>query len=871
MSLPASGPGVHAHAPDFGASLDVPIGLAFYPRLNDTAATVKTATWGQLVAALIKHVERENRDGRLWSPVVFKGDAPEARSNDNIGTVTAFVFDYDHLVPPWGLLDGLEFVAHSTHTHHANDPKCGRSDCPHWRVVVQVAEPIPKADFAAAWSRLVFHLAPDADQSCKDASRAYYLPSCRPGAPRDTRIGKGRAIDWQRLRPVREPSSEPVRLHSVGGVPVSGERPGDRFNREASWDEILGPTGARCVAVQPDGTGRWRRPGKLDGISATTDGGGSRVLYVFSSSWQPFEAGKSYSRFEAYAQLQHNGDRTAAARALADQYGMRASGPTLDFDDDPAEDHKAADSRPRVRRPLTEMGNAERLVDQHGERIRFCHPWGQWLTHNGKRWERDQLGSVRRWAKQTHRRIYAEAATIEDDQGRQETARWAKRSESSASVAATLKLAEAEEGIPILPDQMDADPYLFNVENGTVDLRTGRLRPHDRQDYLTKLARVFHDEGATCPTFLGFLERILPDPDVRAFVQRMAGYAMTGDVSEQCLFFAHGGGANGKSTLLTVLQAMMGDYARQAAPELLVSRGGDRHPTELADLFGARLVTSVEVDDGKRLAEALVKQMTGGDRMKARFMRADFFEWAPTHKLFLAANHRPEIRGTDYAIWRRIHLVPFAVTIPENERDPRLPSKLLAELPGILNWAIAGCLDWQRNGLGVPQAVRDATEEYRAEQDVLADFLADRCVIDGQAYETAAKLWGSWKDWREQSGEKEGTQKAFGLKLAERGFTKKRTESGRYWQGLRLRAADESVPNDAFGPDDASGRDFPDNSSPLSREGAMPENASGCVMRQDASSGGINHAACTCGSYEWHETQYGYARCDGCGEPMSVG
>ena len=302
------------------------------------------------------------------------------------------MFDYDHLEPPWRLLDGLSYVAHTTHTHHANDPKCSGPKCPHWRVAVQIAEPIRAADFMVAWQRLVFWLCPDADQSCKDASRAYYLPSCRPGAPRDTRVGEGRSIDWQDLRPIPEPSRVPLRLHSVGGIAVSGERPGDRFNREATWEDILAPTGARCVAMLSDGSQRWRRPGKQDGHSATTGGGGADVLYVFSSSWAPFDSHTSYTKLRAWTLLEHAGDERAAVRTLAERYGMRAeqtAQPTRARSEDV---HTEAPGKPAVRRPLTEMGNAERLVDQHGERIRYCHPWNQWLSHDGKRWERDLPG-----------------------------------------------------------------------------------------------------------------------------------------------------------------------------------------------------------------------------------------------------------------------------------------------------------------------------------------------------------------------------------------------------------------------------------------------------------------------------------------------
>lgn len=823
------------------------IPIALYSCLKDTAAQVRSVTWEDLAETLSEFDERESKDGTLWSPVTFKPKAPKARANVNIESVNAFCFDYDHREPPWSLLDGLEYRAHTTHTHHADDPKCGRKGCPHWRVVVRIAAPIAANDYPEAWQRLVFWLAPEADQSCKDESRGNYLPSCLPGAPRDTRSSKGAPIDWKTLRSVPEDPPEEPRSSKVKFGPATdgGERPGDRFNREASWEEILGPTGAQCVATLSDGSQRWRRPGKRDNHSATTDGGGKRVLYIFTDEWKPFAPKTSYTRFRAYSLLNHGGDDSAAAKELAERYSMNKRGTDFVFDEDcwiippgrngHASNAASANGTAEAREPAkltfqqTEMGMAELLVNQHGGILRYCHPWSAWLENDGRRWRRDLTAEARRRAKATVRSLYAMAAKIEDDKQRRAVLDLAKRFEKSAAVSAMLRLAEAEPGIPILPEQMDAGPLLFNVQNGTVDLRTGQLRPHNPLDYITKLAPVAHDATATCPTFLAFLERVLPDPEVRAFIRRAVGYSLTGETCEQCLFFLHGGGANGKSTLLTVIQAMMGDYARQAAPELLVSRGGDRHPTELADLFGARLVASVEVDEGKRLAETLVKQMTGGDKMKARFMRADFFEWTPTHKLFLAANHRPEIRGTDYAIWRRIHLVPFTVTIPPAERDGRLGAKLLAELPGILNWAIQGCLDWQRYGLGVPQAVKDATEEYRQEQDVLADFLAECCVIDPQAYAVAGVLHKAYTTWCEDGGVKPISSTAFGRRLTERGFRAEKPRIGgkqtRVWRGLGLATPTDNPPGTRSEPRYGSRRDFPGDSSEPVREDEMGKNA----------------------------------------------
>ncbi|MDP8952545.1 MAG: phage/plasmid primase, P4 family, partial [Actinomycetota bacterium] len=231
----------------------------------------------------------------------------------------------------------------------------------------------------------------------------------------------------------------------------------------------------------------------------------------------------------------------------------------------------------------------------------------------------------------------------------------------------------------------------------------------------------------------------------------------------------YGPGANGKSTLINVVLEMLGGYGKQAAPDLLMAKHG-AHPTELADLFGARLVAAQETEDGRRLAEGLVKQLTGGDRIKARYMRQDFWEFDPTHKVWLATNHKPEIRGTDHAIWRRIRLIPFDVIIPKEEQDPRLPEKLRSELPGILAWAIEGCLAWQREGLGEPPEVRAATEGYRAEQDVLAAFFEECCVIREGTWAPFKDLYAAYAAWAEDSGEKPESKRKFGSRLKERGM-----------------------------------------------------------------------------------------------------
>lgn len=553
-----------------------------------------------------------------------------------------------------------------------------------------------------------------------------------------------------------------------GSKEAAGDRPGDEFNERASWPEVLEPHGWEQV-YEAAGVTHWRRPGKDHGVSATTSFAGSDLLYVFSTS-TPFDSERGYSKFSAYGVLNHGGDLAAAARDLASQgYGT------------PVAASAATDIH------NTELGNARRLVEQHGADLRYCSALG-WLAYDGTRWRRDDTGEVERRAKQTVMNLYREAADEPDEERRKALVAHARRSETNKQLTAMINIAKSEPGIPVRVDELDRDPWALNVLNGTLDLRDGSLRPHRRDDLITKLAPVAYDSAATCPLWLSFLNRIMGgNRELIGFLQRMFGLCLTAVISEQVLFMLYGTGANGKSTTVNTILAVLGDYGRMAAPGLLLKKRHEGHPTERADLYGARLVASVEVDRGRALAEALVKEMTGGERMKGRFMFRDFFEWTPTHKLILCCNHRPTIRGTDNAIWRRVRLVPFTVTIPEDERDNDLGDKLQAEAAGILRWAIDGCLAWQRDGLGAPDEVVSATEAYRAQMDVLGVFLCERTYQGPNATCTVKELYDAYKGWCDTNGERAETKNDLNNLLAERGFIPRRTGSrGRFWQGLGI-------------------------------------------------------------------------------------
>ncbi len=445
---------------------------------------------------------------------------------------------------------------------------------------------------------------------------------------------------------------------------------------------------------------------------------------------------------------------------------------------------------------LTDLGNARRLVSVYGHRLRHVTEWGAWLVWDGMRHARDRDGRVDRMAKDISRIMHDESFGLPDRDEARALSKHAFRSENEARIKAMVSLARTEMDISVLPERLDADPWAFNVSNGTIDLRTGELHPHNQADLITKLASVEYAPEARAEVFEAFLLEIMDGRvDLVRFIQRAVGYSMTGHVSEHVLLFLYGLGANGKSTLFNVLLRLFGDYAKQSEPELLMRKRGESHPTGIADLKGARLVVTSEIDAGRRMAESLVKQLTGGDRIKARYMRQDFFEFEPSHTLWLMANHKPVVTGTDAAIWRRILLVPFDVTIPSERQDSQLGARLEAELPGILNWAVRGCLEWQHEGLAPPEEVRAATRSYRTDMDTLGDFLAEHCVIEPRAESGAKELYDRYTEWTALSGERKKSKKVFGLELKERGFeTQKDSKTRRLtYLGIGLLASSEAL------------------------------------------------------------------------------
>ncbi|MDG5787797.1 phage/plasmid primase, P4 family [Evansella sp. AB-P1] len=429
---------------------------------------------------------------------------------------------------------------------------------------------------------------------------------------------------------------------------------------------------------------------------------------------------------------------------------------------------------------LTEIGNAERLVHYHQNKLKYCIEFDEWLIWNGKVWENDKKKQIERIATKTFRQIYKEASTIQDEETRRKLVKWAQSSEKSSILLNSIDRAKAM--LPVLQTDLNKDNFKFNCRNGVIDLKTGQLLPHDKDLLITNYSNVEYDPAAECPTWINFIESVMKDEkgivkqELIEFLQKAIGYTLTGDTREQVLFFLWGSGRNGKSTFINTVKDMLGDYGKQTNADTFTSKtheGGINN--DIARLNDARFVSAVESEEGQRLSESLIKQLTGGEPITARFLRKEFFEFLPQFKIFFTTNHKPIVKGNDEGIWRRIKLIPFTVTIPKEDIDTELPEKLKEELPGILNWAVQGCLKWLQDGLGEPNEVKQATQGYKDEMDILGQFLLDYCVIRPGARSSVKELYDLYKNWCKETGEYELSQRKFNRRLEEKGFIKKRS------------------------------------------------------------------------------------------------
>lgn len=438
---------------------------------------------------------------------------------------------------------------------------------------------------------------------------------------------------------------------------------------------------------------------------------------------------------------------------------------------------------------LTDSGNAERFAHQHRLIARYSHHWGQWIIYFCGRWVIDQNGAVFRLAKATNRTLHEEAAKLSDKADREAMWKYANISESRSKIEAMVALARHAEQMKIDYREFNRDPYLLNCKNGTLDLRTGELREHRREDFLTKMLNVeYPSSAAGGQLWLKFLAEIFDgDQELIGFLRRLMGYALIGEVKEHVFPVFHGSGANGKSTFTSIITEILGEYAMTLNQEYLMESKNKRHSTEVMDLYGVRLAVAKETEEGARLNEARVKSQTGGDMMRGRRLYQESWEFPPSHLFILETNHRPYISGTDHGIWRRVKLVPFTVQIPPEKQDPYLLDKLRQIKPAILHWMVQGCLEWQRQGLAVPEKVAIATTRYRDESDLFGDFINECCERDPDKEIRASHLYAAYSQRAKDRGEFPQSMKRISERMEAMKFPRVKKNIGLVYRGITLR------------------------------------------------------------------------------------
>lgn len=437
-----------------------------------------------------------------------------------------------------------------------------------------------------------------------------------------------------------------------------------------------------------------------------------------------------------------------------------------------------------------DMGNAERFVDLYSDQIRYCYTEKKWYYYNSMKWCVDNVGTVQRMADRAADAMKAELKTYiqaDETEGTEMQKAFEKHMKNSRSnKAKKAMLNEVEHHVPVLPAQMDKYRMALNTPSGIINLKTGAIREHNPDYFFTKITSVDCSANADCPRWLAFLNDIFNwDKDLIRYVQKAVGYSLTGSTSEQCAFFLFGTGRNGKSTFLDVIRDVFGDYAANIQPETIMLRNNQSSAinSDIARLKGARLVTSVEPNEGVRINEGLLKQLTGDDTVTARKLYSEEFEFKPEFKLWMATNHKPIIRGTDTGIWRRIHMIPFTVAIPEDKVDKTLTHKLKAEMTAIFKWCIDGCIMWQQEGLKMPKSVFDSVKEYRREMDIISAFIEDNCVLEGAV--PASTLYAAYVQWSTENNEYRMSNTKFGIEISKR-YEKIKGKKCNYYNGISL-------------------------------------------------------------------------------------
>ena len=440
-----------------------------------------------------------------------------------------------------------------------------------------------------------------------------------------------------------------------------------------------------------------------------------------------------------------------------------------------------------------DTGNAQRFQDTYKDVIRFSYTRKGWFFYDGKVWVMDQEGRIKRAADKVIDNMRNEQIYVPEGESEEEAEKAFRKHVKStrSSRGKTAMIKECEHLLPVKQEQFDRDLDLFNTQNGYINLNTGQLHDHDKDKFFTKISAVEYTDKSDCPMWKDFLDVIFNgDQDLIRYIQRCVGYSLSGSTEEQVMFFLHGNGSNGKSVFLDIISDILGNYSTNIQPQsIMVKQQSAGANPDIAKLAGVRLVTTTEPNEGVRLDEGLVKQLTGSDKVTARFLYQDEFEFKPQFKLWMATNHKPIIRGTDDGIWRRLVVIPFKVTIPDHKKDKRLTHKLKREASAILNWAVEGYLDWKQNGLQEPVEVKEQRQSYRTEMDVVEAFLDELCERSDEGSILAKQAYEIYKDWAHENNQYLMSSTKFGREMSKKFSKHKR--SNIYYKGVKLKTGKE--------------------------------------------------------------------------------
>jgi len=577
----------------------------------------------------------------------------------------------------------------------------------------------------------------------------------------------------------------------------AGHRPGDAWAKLTSWKEILEPHGWAYVRTDKDIT-YWRRPGKDRGISGATGWSESDTLKVYSTS-TVFDADTTYSKFAAYCLLEHDSDWSAGTKALvALGFGEQADEGTVIIPPPPGMGAKELQlPNDPLDYPFTDSGNAELFVDAYGDEWCYNYRRKKWMRWHGHWWRPDDTRVVEERALATARLRYHAADNCEDEEYAEKARKFARQSENDARIKSMLNRAQTMPDVKDPGLGWDTAPFLLGVENGVVDLLTGELRDGRREDHITQHVPIVYDPKAECPRFQRFIAEIMGhDPALQEFLWLALAYSLTADVREQCLFMCYGRGSNGKTTLLNLMQRLLGDdpasgYARTISGKALQQQHGGGSSSQndtLSVIVGKRLVTSAELPVRAIDADRL-KALAGGDVINTRFLFGEPFDFRPVAKFWLSFNAPPHVGDDSHGFWRKVLLIPFTCCF-DPAAEPDLEAKLYAELPGILAWLVSGVAVWKEHGLKTPASVIAATEDYREDADMLAVFFADCLVRVEGGKMRASETYRIYKTWAMDQGlslKETLTSTAFGRRMSER-YEKKRTSIGNVYLGIDLRS-----------------------------------------------------------------------------------